>query len=65
MKTIYQMRVFAQRSGRMRFVLGCMQMLSASFAIALLVLLGVNPVSLSAAVVASVLTMLSVLLFRK
>jgi len=49
----------------MRFVLGCMQMLSASFAIALLVLLGVNPVYLSAAVVASVLTMLSVLLFRK
>jgi hypothetical protein len=40
-------------------------MFVATFAIVLLVWSGVNRVSLSAAVVASVLTMLSVLLYRK
>ncbi len=53
------------RTAQFRFVLGAAQMLIAAFAIVLLLFSGVNRASLSAAVIASMLTMLSVLLFRK
>ena len=53
------------RTAQFKLVLGAAQMFIAAFAIVLIVLSGVNRVSLSAAVIASMLTMLSVLLFRK
>lgn len=55
----------ARRLGIVRFGLGSAQMFVAVFAAVLLVLSGVNRWSLLAATLASVLTMISVLLFRK
>jgi hypothetical protein len=57
--------VQAPRLGIVRFGLGSAQMCVAVFAAVLLVLSGVNRWSLLAATLASVLTMISVLLFRK
>jgi len=48
-----------------RFLLGIAQMFVAAFAIVVLIWLGVNRTSLVAAVVASVLTIISLLLYRK
>lgn len=51
------------RWGRIRFVLGMAQMAAAVFAVVLLVTVGVTPLSLTAVVVASSLTSVSVMLF--
>ena len=59
------MRVHAPRRDFGRFVLGISQMFTAAFAIVVLLWSGVNWVLLVAATVASVLTMASVLIFRK
>jgi hypothetical protein len=48
-----------------RFLLGIAQMLAAGIAITVLISSGVNRTSLLAATIASALTMLSVLIFRK
>ena len=48
-----------------RFLLGMAQMFTAAFAISVLLWSGVNRVSLLAATVASTLTMVSVLVFKK
>jgi hypothetical protein len=65
MKAHDQIPKEVRQRGRARLLLGGAQMFVASFAIALLIWSGLNRVSLLAAVAASVLTMLSVLLFRK
>jgi hypothetical protein len=65
MKVANQIPKAVRQRDRTRFFLGGAQMFVASFAIVLLIWSGVNRVSLSAAVVASVLTTLSVLLYRK
>jgi hypothetical protein len=59
------MRVHASRRDFGRFLMGISQMFTAAFAIVVLLWSGVNRVSLVAATVASVLTMASVLIFRK
>jgi hypothetical protein len=65
MKVANQIQKAVRQRERTRFLLGGAQMFVASFAIVLLVRSGVNRASLSAAVIASVLTMLSVVLYRK
>jgi hypothetical protein len=59
------MRVHASHRDLGRFVLGISQMFTAVFAIVVLLWSGVNRISLVAATLASVLTMASVLIFRK
>ena len=51
------------RGGRLRFVLGMLQMALAVVAMVLLFTVGVTPLSLAAVVLASLLTSLSVMLF--
>ncbi len=51
--------------GILRFGLGSLQMFVAAFAMVLLVYSGINRWSLFAATLASILTMISVLLFRR
>jgi hypothetical protein len=60
-----KMRVLTPRRDLGRFLMGISQMSAAAFAIGVLLWSGVNSVSLVAAMVASVLTMASVLIFWK